>query len=141
MWTSPTKPSWRASPQERSQEGQTWAPIQVETQLASTEEPTNEPTPTEISTEEAAPTEEPTKQLAPAEASTEQVGPTEDPTEELTTLMAMVSSLAEEPDIPPVQHEKEKGEVPHSNFPGWTEVLHPTWSVIPRGQTSQLLAG
>ena len=45
-----------ATPQERSPEGWTWAPIPVETQSAPTEEPTNEPAPAEVSTEETAPT-------------------------------------------------------------------------------------
>ena len=77
---------------------------------------------------EVAPTEEPTKELTPAEASTEETAPTEEPTkEELAVLMAMVSGAAEEQDNSPVlQKEKEKGEVPHRNFPGWMEVLHPT---------------
>ena len=108
----------------------------METQAAPTEEPTDELAPAEVSAEEAAATEEPTKELASAEASTEEAAPTEELNEELATLMAAVSGLAEEPDVPPVQHEdKEKGEVPHNNFPGWMEVLHPAWSVIPAGQT------
>ena len=69
--------------------------------------------------EEAAPTEEPTEELAPAEASMEEAALMEEPNKELATPTAMVSGLAEEPDIPPVQHEeKEKGEVSHNNFPG-----------------------
>ena len=89
-----------ATPQERSLEGQTWAPIPVETQAAPTEELTDEPAPAEVSMEEAAPTEEPSKELAPAEVSTEEAAPMEEPNEELATLMAMVSGPAEEPDIP-----------------------------------------
>ena len=84
------------------------------------------PTPQEI--------KEPTKELTPAEVSTEDTAPTEEPIEELATLMATVSQPAEEPDIPPVWHEeREKGEVPWSNFPGWIDVLHPTQPVIPSG--------
>ena len=122
---------WKDEPGHPSQ----WRPRQPP------QEPTNEPAPAEVSMERAAPTEEPTEELAPAEASMEEEAPTEEPDEEPATLMATVSGLAEEPDILPVWHEeKEKGEVPHSNFPGWTEVLHPTWSVIPAGQTLSLLA-
>ena len=41
----------------------------------------------------------------------------------------------------PVQCEKgEKGEVPHSNFPGWMEVLHPTRPVILAGWTPLTLS-
>ena len=109
-------------------------------EVAPTEEPTEELSPAEVSTEEAAPTEEPTKELAPAEVSTGEAAPTEEPTkEELATLMATVSGLTEEPHIHPVQHkEKEKREVPHSDFPGWMEVLHPAQSVIPTRQTPLL---
>ena len=40
-------------------------------------------------------------------------------------MKASTSEPAGELDIPPVQHEdKGKGEIPHSDFPGWTEVLH-----------------
>ena len=65
--------------------------------------------------------EEPTKELVPTEVSTEEVAPTEDPTEELIALMATFSELVEKPDVPPLQcKEREKGEVPCSNFPSWT---------------------
>ena len=65
----------------------------------------------------------------------EEAAPTKEPNEEPAALKAMVSEPAEEPDIPPVQcEEKEKGEVPHSNFPGWMEVLHPAQLVIPARQ-------
>ena len=85
---------------------------------------------------EAAPTDEPTEETAPTEASTEEAAPIEEPNEEPATLLAMVCRPAKEPDVPPSStREKEKGEVPHSNFPGRTVVLHPTWSVIPAGQT------
>ena len=72
-----------AAPQERFPEGQTWAPIPLETQVAPTEEPTKELAPAEVSMEEAAPTEEPTKELVPAEVSMEEVAPTKEPTKEL----------------------------------------------------------
>ena len=37
---------------------------------------------------------------------------------------------------PPMQQKVgEKKEVPSSNFPGWMEVIHPTWPVTPVGQT------
>ena len=85
--------------------------------------------------------EEPTKELAPAEVSTEVAAPTEEPTREPVTLTAMFSELAEEPDVPPVWHEqRERGEVPHSNFPSWTEALHPAQSLIPTGQTPLTLS-
>ena len=43
---------------------------------------------------------------------------------------APASEPGKESDIPPVWHEKqgEREEVPHSDFPGWTEVLHPAHS-------------
>ena len=117
------------------------APAEVSMEEATpTEEPTEELDPAEVSMEDAAPTDKPTEELAPAEASMEEVAPMEEPNKELATPMAMVSGSAEEPDIPPVWHkEKEKGEVPHSNFPGWMEVLHPTQSLIPTGQTPPTL--
>ena len=119
------------------------APAEVSMEEATpTEEPIEELDPAEVSMEDAAPTEEPTEELAPAEASMEEVAPMEEPNKELATPMAMVSGSAEEPDIPPVWHkEKEKGEMPCSNFPAWTEVLHLTWSVIPTGQTPLTLGG
>ena len=98
------------TPWERSPEGQTQAPIPVETQAAPTEELTMELAPTEISTEEATPTEEPTKETAPAVASMEEAAPIEEPDEELATPMAMAGGQTEEPDVSPVWAEdKEKG--------------------------------
>ena len=86
--------------------------------------------------------EGPNEELTPAELSTEGAAPTEEPTEELAAAMARVSRPAEEPGIPPVWHKgREKGEVPWSNFPGWTEVLHPTQLVIPTGWTPRALSG
>ena len=70
-----------ATHQERSLEGQTWAPIPMETQVA--------------------PIEEPTKELAPAEVSMEEAAPMEEPNEELAAPTAMVSRPAEDPDMPP----------------------------------------
>ena len=50
-------------------------------------------------------------------------------------LLAMANRLTEEPDVPPALcEEKEKGEVPHSSFPCWTEVLHPSQTMTPTGQ-------
>ena len=92
----------------------------MKTQPAPIEEPTKELAHAEVSAKEADPTEVPT----------EVADPTEVPSKEPVTLMATVSGPAEEPTIPPVQcEEKGEGEVPHSDFPGWTEVLHLTWSV------------
>ena len=49
--------------------------------------------------------------------------------------MKAPSEPAGELDIPPVWHEdKGKGEVPYSDFPGWMEVLHPTWSATSTGE-------
>ena len=77
---------------------------------------------------------------APTVASTEEAGPTEDPDEEPAASTATASWQTEEPDVPPVQpEEKEKGELPHNDFPGWTEVLHPSWTVIPTGQAPMTL--
>ena len=65
----------------------------------------------------------------------------EEPDEDPATPIAMASRLTEEPDVPPVWHEeKEKGKVPHSSFPGWTEVLHPSQTVIPAKQTPLTLS-
>ena len=90
-----------ATPWERSLEGQTQSTIPMMTQVAPTEEPTKEPAPAEVSTEEPALTEEPTKELAPAEASMEEVAPMEEPDEEPATLMAMVSGPAGGARYPP----------------------------------------
>ena len=114
-----------ATPQRRSLEGWTQAPVPVETQVSPTEEPTKELAPTEVSTKEAAPTEEPTKELAPAEicmeeatptkemapavASMEEAAPTEEPNEELAAPMAMASRPIEEPDFPCAAGGERKG--------------------------------
>ena len=130
-----------ATPQEKSLEGWTQAPTPVETQEAPTEEPTEELAPAEVSTEEATPTKEPTKESAPAVASMEETAPKEEPNEEPATPMAMASGWTGEPEVPPVwPKEKEKGEVPHSSFPGWTEVLHPSQTVIPTRQAPLTLS-
>ena len=107
----------------------------METQAVPTEEPTEGLGPAEILTEEAIPTKEPTEEMTPAVALTEEEAPMVEPDEEPATPVAMVSGPTEKPDVPPVQYEeKEKGEVPHSSFPGWMEVLHPSWTVTPTGQ-------
>ena len=144
-----------ATPQESSLGGQTQATIPLKTQpaprwgacqragrctpteeAAPAEEPTEEAAPTEEPTEEAAPTEVSSEEADPTEVTTEEEAPAEEPAEEPAALTATISDPAEEPDIPPVWHEeKGKGEVPCSDFPGWMEVLHPTWSVTSAGQT------
>ena len=66
--------------------------------------------------------------------------PTEISAEEPAALTATVSGPAEEPNIRPAWHEeKRKGEALHSDFPGWTEVLHPAQSVTTAGQTPPTL--
>ena len=43
-------------------------------------------------------------------------------------MKAPTSKPAGESDVPPAWCEdKGKGEVPHSDYPGWMEVLHPVW--------------
>ena len=86
-----------ATPQERTPEERTEAPIPVETQ--------------------AAPMEEPTDELAPAEVSMEEVAPMEEPDEETAALMAMVSGPAEEPDVPLCSmRRKKRGRYPIATF-------------------------
>ena len=73
-------------------------------------------------------------------ASTEEADPTEEPDEELGIPTAMASGQTEEPDVLPVQpEEKENREIPNSSFPGWTEVLHPSQTMIPARQTPLIL--
>ena len=128
-----------ATPWERSLKGWTQATIPRKTQPAPAKDPAEELAPAEVSTEEATPIEElapavvPTKEAAPIEEPIEEVPPIEvptkgmAPTKQLPALKATISEPAGDPDIPPVWHEnKRKGEAPHSDFPGWTEVLHPT---------------
>ena len=130
-----------AALQERSLEGQTGVTIPRETKMAPTElsteeKPSKELVPTEVSTEEVAPTEDPNEETNPTVVTTKEAAPTGEPIEGLTILAATVSKPAEGPDIPPVQHEeKGKGEVPHSDFPAWTKVLHPSQLVTAAGQT------
>ena len=72
----------------------------------------------------------------------EEAAPTEEPKEEPTTLMAMGSELAGEPNIPPLWGKKgERGEIPRGIFPGWMEVLHPAQLVIPTGWMPPTLSG
>ena len=124
-----------ATPQERSLEGQTWATIPGKTQPAPIEDPAKELAPAEVPTEEAAPIEEPTEEVPPTEEPTKEMASTEEPIGEPTAPKATISKPAGEPDLPPVQcKDKRKGEVPHSDFPSWTEVLHPTWSVTSTGE-------
>ena len=50
--------------------------------------------------------------------------------------LAAISGQVEEPNVTPEQQEeKGKGEAPHSSFPGWMEVLHPTQLVTSARQT------
>ena len=115
--------------------------ILVETKAAPIEEPTEESVLAEISAEEAIPLEEPTKEMSPAVAPMEDAAPMEEPNEEPATLMAMATGATEEPGVPPVPcKEKEEGEVPHSSYPGWMEVLHPSWTVTPLGKPLWLWA-
>ena len=113
------------------------APAEEPTEeMAPTEEPPEEAAPTEASAKEADPTKVTTKEADPTEVTTKEVAPMEEPTEELTAPTATASMPAGKPNIPPVQHEeKGKGEFPHSGFPGWTEVLHPTQSATSARQT------
>ena len=112
--------------QERSLEDQNGVTIPRKTQLASTE----------VSTEEAAPTEEPNEETDHTEVTTKEVAPTGEPIKGPTIPAATVSKPAEEMVTPQVWHEeKGKGEVPHSDFPSWTKVLHPPKPVITTGQS------
>ena len=136
-----------AAPQERSLERQTQATIPMKIQpdpteeLAPAEVPTEEPAPAEEPTEQVAPAEVSAKETDPAEVSAKEAAPTEEPTEEPTAPTTTISEPAEEPDIPHVWHEeKGKGEVPHSDFPDWTEVLHPAWLATSAGQTPSTLS-
>ena len=134
-----------ATPQRRSLEVQTGATIPMKTQPAPTKEPTKEADSTEVPAEVVAPTEAdhtkvPTKEVESTEIPAEVVAPTEVSAKEPAAPMATISRPAEEPNISPAWHEeKGKGEVPHSDFPGWTEVMHPAQLVTPTGQTSPTL--
>ena len=69
-----------------------------------------------------------TEEVAPIEESTYEMDPMEEPTEEPTVKKAPTSEPAGQLDIPLVWHEdKGKGEVSHSDYSGWMEVLHPAW--------------
>ena len=95
-----------------------------------------QPTSTNVSTEE-----EPTEKPAPTEVTTREVTPTEEPLEGPTILAATVSEPTEEPITPQVQHEEQaKVEAPHSDFPGWTKVLHPPQLVTAARQTPLTLS-
>ena len=73
--------------------------------------------------------------MASAVAPIEDTASMKEPTEDLISPMAMACGLTEESDVPSVpSEEKEKGELPHSGFPGWTEVLHPSQTMTPAGQ-------
>ena len=111
-----------ATTQERSLEGQTRATIPRKTQ----------PAPAYVPAKEAAPTGELalvqvfTKEAVPIEEPTDEMDPMEEPTEEPMATKAPSSEPVGESDIRPAWHEdKGKGEVPHSDYPGWMEVLHP----------------
>ena len=86
--------------------------------------------PGEVSTEEVAPTEELTEKVPPIKETTDEMDPVEEPIEEPIVMKVPASKPAGESEIPPAWHEdKGKGEVLHSDYPGWTEVPHPAWSV------------
>ena len=82
-----------------------------------------------------APKEEPTEEVAPIEEPTNKMDPMEELTEEPMAIEVPTSKPAGELDIPPAWCEdKGKGEVPHSDYPGWTEVQHPSQSVTSAGE-------
>ena len=89
--------------------------------------------PAKVPTKEMAPIEEPTEEAPPTEEPTNETAPAEEPTEEQTVTKAPTSEPAGELDIPPVQCE-DKGEVPHNDFPGWMEVMHPAQSATSAGE-------
>ena len=81
--------------------------------------------PAKVPTKEAASIEEPTEEAPLTEEPTDEMAPMEEPTEEPTAPKAPTSKPSGESDITPVQCEdKGKGEVPHSDYPGWMQVLH-----------------
>ena len=120
-----------ATPQERCLEGHTRATIPRKTQPAPTEVPAKEAAPME----QLAPVEVSTNEAASIEDPTNETDPVEEPTEEPTAMKAPTSEPAGELDIPPAWHrDKGKDEVPHNDYPGWTEVLHPAWLVTSIGE-------
>ena len=65
---------------------------------------------------------------APAKVPTEEVAPIKEPTNE--------TALAEEPTVTKAPTSEPVGEldIPPGDFPGWSEVLHPTQSVASTGE-------
>ena len=96
--------------------------------------PEDQTSPTNVSTEEAAPKQEPNEERDATEVTTKEVAPAGEPIEGPTILATTISKSAEELVTPEVQHE-EKGEVLHSDFPSWMKVLHPPQPVTAARQT------
>ena len=115
-----------ATLQEGSLEDQTGVTIPRNTQLASTKVPTKE---------------EPAEKLAPTEVAAKEVAPTGEPLEGPTIPTATISEPTDEPITPQVQQEEQAMvEAPHSDFPGWTKVLHPPQLVTAAGKTPLTLS-
>ena len=107
------------TPQQELQEGQTRESGPVETLTT--------PIPKDVKDTQA---EE--SGVPPISQKANELDAAEEPTDELTILTATMGELAEEPDPPPMQWEVGKeGRGPSSNFPGWTEVIHPAQLVTP----------
>ena len=130
-----------ATPWQKLPEGWTRAPSLVETPLA--------PIPKEVKDTwveklGVPPISWEADELDAAEKSTDELAflmaTAEEPTDEPAILTATVWEPAEEPDTLPIQWEVgEKRKVPSSNYPGWTEVLHPTQPATPAGWTPPTL--
>ena len=119
-----------AAPWKNFPQGQTQAPISVETLAAPT---TEEPTPAKEPTKELVPTEGSTKEAAPKEEPTEEpptpMAPTEKPTVKLAISMATVREPAEEPDIPLCCTRREKKGKFHvaTSLAGQKCCIPPSW--------------
>ena len=83
--------------------------------------PTSTSTPTE---------EEPMEGPAPLEVATEEAACAGKPLRGPTPLLVAVDDSTEGLTAPQAQHKEwRKIEAPHSGYPGWTKVLHPSWPV------------
>ena len=140
--------------QERSLEERTWAPIPVETQAVPTEEPTEELAPAEVSIEGASPQRspqrnKPCRNIYRRGHSHRRAHQRDDPCSGIYRGGSPYGGAQWGTGYPYSHGQwadwrarcspcaawgERKGEVPHSNLPGWTEVMHPSQTMITAGQ-------
>ena len=71
--------------------------------------------------------EETAKEPVPPEVATKEAAPAEKPLEEPTHLLVAVDDPTEELTATQAQHKgQRKTEAPHSDYPGWMKLLHPS---------------